>query len=608
MSLALALSLLLFSAAPAEEGPGAAIARWKAAVSTGNVESVRLRGDLREGGLDGTFETILDGGARKRVTTWGRRSDEQVFRAGRGWQKDWNGKVQELQGRDLKDAATVAAVESLIFGGAVDGLDPAAVESGEEGALRFRPTGGAPFDLYLDAATGLPARVERLVKDTIVTLTFSDWRTVGALQVPFAIAEGEDSRLALREVVPSPKRSGVTFDRPQDGAPDYRFARGSSALSIPFNFENDHLMVKGQINGAKPSWFMVDTGAAYTVVNRARLQEMGLQSVGSSSITGGGGSTDFSYADVAKMELPGVTLLDQRVGVMDLRGLERIYGMPMGGILGYDFLSRFALRVDYDASTIDLFDARTYVYRGKGTAVSFVMEGQRPHLPVRIAVPGAPAIVADLVVDSGAAGTLNLNSPFVRENLLLERARKAPPGKPNTMAGSEKEFFAQTSVPGKIATLGFGPFEVSDVPATLMVGTTGAYASKWYAGVLGQGLLERFNHVYDYARSTMILEPRGDPKAPFPRRKGFGATFLSDGPDYTIFTVTAVTPGSPADKAGLEKGDVVTAVDGKPASELRLADVRRLFLEDGAHRVVDLRRGEEAVKLDFTVTVLSGKD
>ena len=55
-------------------------------------------------------------------------------------------------------------------------------------------------------------------------------------------------------------------------------------------------------------------------------------------------------------------------------------------------------------------------------------------------------------------------------------------------------------------------------------------------------------------------------------------------------------------------GDVVTAVDGKPASELRLADVRRLLLEDGVHRVLDVRRGGETVTLDFTVAVLTAKD
>ena len=58
--------------------------------------------------------------------------------------------------------------------------------------------------------------------------------------------------------------------------------------------------------------------------------------------------------------------------------------------------------------------------------------------------------------DSGAAGALNLNTPFVEEHRLLERARKTPARAPNTFAGSEKEFFAQTSLPGKLAGFTLG--------------------------------------------------------------------------------------------------------------------------------------------------------
>ena len=55
--------------------------------------------------------------------------------------------------------------------------------------------------------------------------------------------------------------------------------------------------------------------------------------------------------------------------------------------------------------------------------------------------------------------------------------------------------------------------------------------------------------------------------------------------------MTGVTPKTPAEAAGLKKGEVVTSVDGKSASELRLADVRRLLLEDGAHRVLEVSAG-----------------
>ncbi|HET9299856.1 MAG TPA: aspartyl protease family protein [Candidatus Polarisedimenticolaceae bacterium] len=608
-----AVLVLLLAVSPVAVAAGTpsqqALQKWRKAVGSAKVQSVVLRGGFKETGFQGKVDTWLDGKARKRVTTYeGARFQEDVLVGGEAWRKDWNGHVEELVGRDLTDAVTVAAIESFLYRGALDGLDPASAEAGEDGAIRFHPKGGVPVDLSFDAASGLPRKAVRKVKHATVEQVFSDWRPVGGLKVPFAIHEGEDSATVLDEVLPSRKPAAVAFTRPQDGAPDHRFAEGSQALAIPFNFENEHVMVKGRINDAGPLWFMIDTGAAVSVVNKTRLEEMGLRSIGSTSILGGGGETGFAYADVPRLQVGGASLLRQRVGVMDLSGLERLYGMAMGGILGYDFVSRFVVRVNYDTSTVDLLDPKEFVYRGSGTPVPFVMQGERPYATATLTVPDGPPMTAELVVDSGAAGTVNLNTPFVQENHLLERARKTPAGKPSTFAGSEKEFFAQSIVSGKLTGFALPPFTLKDVPVSLMVQTSGAYASAHYAGVIGQGVLQRFNQVYDYGRSTMILEPREDLAKPFPPRRGFGVTLLADGPDYTTFTVTGVTPKTPAEAAGLKKGDVVTAVDGKPASELRLADVRRLLLEDGAHRVLDVRRGEETVTLDFTVAVLTAKD
>jgi S1-C subfamily serine protease len=137
-----------------------------------------------------------------------------------------------------------------------------------------------------------------------------------------------------------------------------------------------------------------------------------------------------------------------------------------------------------------------------------------------------------------------------------------------------------------------------------MVGTKGAYASTGFSGTIGEGVLHRFNTVYDYSRSAMILEPNAEHAKPFPARKTFGATFLSDGPTYTRFTVTGVRKASPAEAAGLRKDDVVVAADGKPAAEMRLADLRKIITDEGAHHVLSIERSGEPVSIDVVVTLV----
>jgi len=262
--------------------------------------------------------------------------------------------------------------------------------------------------------------------------------------------------------------------------------------------------------------------------------------------------------------------------VIDLTGLERIYGRAMGGILGYDFFSRFVVRVDYDKKTLDLLDPATFKYTGTGTKLPFLIEeGGHPHIASTITVAGRNAgIPADMVVDCGAADTVNLCSPFVRANNLLELARSKPAGAPNVLAGSEKEFFAQTSVRGWLMSLTLGPVTLQEIPGNLMVATTGGYASTDMSGTIGEGILKRFTTTYDYARGVIYLEPNAEFAKPFPGRKTFGVTLLSDGPDYRVFKITAVRKDYPAEAAGLKKDDVVVALDGKPVLEFRLADLR----------------------------------
>ncbi len=600
--------------------------RWQAAVggakSARKARSVLVRAESTEDGVAGHVEEWIGAGGWRRVTTQGSRTRIEVCRGDVAWERDWNGKVQELRGRDRRGEQTEAYIAALLFGGSVreiaaDDNPDAKLTAGDDpgggDVIAFAPADATPFQVFIDKTTGLPAKFVWKPSGHTVTLTPSEWKETGGLKFPHALRrespdDGTADTIAVHEIVTGGSKARTSFARPDDGPKDYRFASGTEAGGIPFNFENDHLMVLASVNGSKPIWFMLDTGAEATIINKARVAELGVRPFGASSISGGGNSTDFAFAEVARLTIGGAELLNQRDGVIDLTGLEKIYGMPMGGLLGYDFYSRFIVRVNYDAKTLDLLEPSSFAYSGSGSRVPFVLEGGQPHVASTITVPSLDPIAADMVIDAGAADTVNLASPFVREHRLLEFARKKPAGGPNTMAGSEKEFFAQTSVRGKLASLTLGEFRLEDIPSNLMVGTKGGYASTSFSGTIGEGVLHRFNGIYDYSRNVLILEPNDEFKRPFPGRKTFGATFLSDGPDYRRFTVTGVRKGSPAEAAGFKKDDVVVAADGKPAVELRLADLRKLIADEGVKHVFTMQRGDAAVTLDPTVTLISLDD
>jgi C-terminal processing protease CtpA/Prc len=84
----------------------------------------------------------------------------------------------------------------------------------------------------------------------------------------------------------------------------------------------------------------------------------------------------------------------------------------------------------------------------------------------------------------------------------------------------------------------------------------------------------------------MILErnDRGDPTMEFDMS---GLLLTAAPPDFRVFRVNRVLDNTPAAEAGLGEGDLIVAVDGRPAQEFTLSELRKLFRQDA--RVVQLR-------------------
>ena len=604
----------------------ALLGRWTAAVggtpALAKIHGMHLRARAILGGVPSTTEVWITRAGMREVTVQDSGRAELVRHGSQVWIHDWNGKTRALQGRDRKDAVSDAFLRALAFmGPARDALSRAgAREAGMDstGTLRVvrlaAPDSGVACDLFLDPASGRPVRTARKPYDDPVVTEFRDWRKAGGVSIPFTILdidrEGNVDTTWVQSAEPIAAAAAPKFARPADGASDVRFASGDRALGIPFNFDNDHIMVECSVNGTQPLWFLVDTGADYNVLNEPRLAEMKLTRFGASSTSGGGGSTGLTFSRVARLEVGhGVTLLGQRGGVVDLSGLEKLYGMPMGGLLGMDFIDRFTMVVDYDHHVLNLYTPGRDAGIAQGTCVPFIVEEGHPHAAGAVVVDDAGEIPADFIIDSGAAESANLTMPFVRDHRLLERARRTPAPAASITPGTEHQWYTQTTVRGFLRSLRLGGVTVHDLPVNLQQGTTGAYSSPSFSGTVGERLLSRFNATYDYTHSALYLAPNAASAKPFPPRTTFGVSLMADGDDYTHFSVAGVRKGSPADSAGFLKGDVIATLDGKPASAWRLATVRTALADEGSRHRAEIQRGAGGtVPIEFTVHLVSIED
>ena len=361
-------------------------------------------------------------------------------------------------------------------------------------------------------------------------------------------------------------------------------ARGE--ISIPFESANKTIFIRALVGG-RPFWFVLDTGDKYTIVDLAVARTLGLP-MGDPVDVGGGGNAAITgnFIKGGTVVLPQVKGLALPIFLaIPLTELASASGHELAGVLGFDFISKFVVEIDYRAHRIVLRDPATYLYRGPGQS-----------LPIRSMPPairwsragssgrGRPKLSVDLVLDIGSSAPLILNRPFVAAQGLLA-------GRPTIkwLTGRAVGGEAAGRV-GRLSGLQLGRFTITDPVVIFAQAEHGAFASNEEQGNIGSAILEKFRLILDYRRSRCILEPTPVlPKAIDYEKSGLIVT--STGGDFKTFVVDAVAEDLPAAAARIETGDVVVAIDGRPAAEHSLSDLREMLQQERPLRLTLARRG-----------------
>ena len=118
--------------------------------------------------------------------------------------------------------------------------------------------------------------------------------------------------------------------------------------------DGDALLVPVRLNG-KDRWFMIDTGAYSTALVDVSVP-LGKSRESVSFRTAGGmtkaGVYDMPDATVGGLPLGVVTVLGA-----DLKSIREVFGLPVEGLIGMDFLSRHIVHIDFDRGKLLLLKA-----------------------------------------------------------------------------------------------------------------------------------------------------------------------------------------------------------------------------------------------------------
>jgi len=270
-------------------------------------------------------------------------------------------------------------------------------------------------------------------------------------------------------------------------------SEASSSISVPFAFVDNRMTIQCRINGAGPFTMIIDTGSPDTVVDQHTASFLRAHVHSAGTISGAGnkvvhiGATELSSLSIGSRSFTNVP-----ASVIDLSEIRTKLGFArLDGVIGYAIMKRFAVLVDVDSSTLSF---QTAPPSTPSSASTTPFTGVIPI--VHATIDGIPTTV---IIDTGDRSSLTLFGPFARAHRFYGRY----PSQSNVITG----YGIGGPVHGDVFRLpSFDIFgrQLNAVVTRASRQAGGVFTGSQQGGSVGEGVLKRFNIIYDYPRKQII--------------------------------------------------------------------------------------------------------
>lgn len=390
---------------------------------------------------------------------------------------------------------------------------------------------------------------------------------------------------------------------------------------IRFKLINNLVIIPVEINGVTLS-FILDTGVSKPIIfnflnitdslNIKNTKKIFLRGLGE------GESVEALQTKNNVLKIGDAIKLNQDIYQIydaNLNFTPRL-GIPIHGIIGYDILKDLVVEINYSNHFIKLTEPTYYNYgkcNDKCQRLNLEFYRNKPYINCEVGM-GGNQIPVKLLIDSGGSDALWL---FEDDSLGIK--------------SSDKYFYdflghgLSGSVYGKrskIESFSLKNFTLKNANVAFPDSTYILHARKFKErnGSLGGNVLKRFNIIIDYKRAIITLNKNNYFRDKFSYNKS-GIELEHDGlrvikendnsmqkptdrnsnniDDTRIvivkakqkislepaYTIVELRINSPAEKAGLEIGDVILAINNKPAHQFSLQELMYVFYDEAGKKI-----------------------
>jgi hypothetical protein len=380
--------------------------------------------------------------------------------------------------------------------------------------------------------------------------------------------------------------------------------RGVRKVEIPFEYENNFIIIRVIFNDVFPLKFIFDTGAEHTILTRREITDLLQINYDRKFPIRGSDLSVELYAYLARgVKLTMNSLVAQNRSILVLEDdyfrFEEFGGINVHGILGADLFRRFIVKIDYRKKIITLYDPE-YFSKPSGQFQEMTMELHRnkPYIVAPTQLNRNKTIEGKYLIDTGASISLLLYTNTYKSFELPSRYVRSKIGM--GLGGYLQGFI------GRIERVQLGDFALDGVITNfqeISPEIDSSFLNK-RNGIIGNQLLNRFVVIIDYIGEKIYLQPDRGYRRSFQYDKS-GLIIAASGSSLNEFSVVDVIANSPAEEAGIQIGDEIKSVNGVPTSFMHLADLsKRFYARSGKKINLIIKRNDTRIKKTFRLREL----
>lgn len=415
------------------------------------------------------------------------------------------------------------------------------------------------------------------------------------------------------------------------GQGDFRFNnKDLKKTRVKFKLINNLIVIPLTINDKELS-FIFDSGVSKTILfNISEKDSIGLNNVEKVNLRGlgSGESVEALLSKNNKISIKNVVGYNETIYVIvrDYFDLSSKMGITVNGIIGYNLLKNFIVKINYKSKYIDFYEPNNFTYKKCRKCETFPIQFHRkkPYIDIQVQLDTIGSKLTDvkLLVDSGGSDAIWLFE-HTKENIVT----------PNKYfedilgEGLSGGIYGNRS---RLPMIKLGNFKIKKPTASFLdsLTTKNARNFKERNGSIGANILKRFIVWFDYPNKKMTLKKNGSFKRGFNYNMS-GLDVVYDGMQLVkkedvktfsdnfnqkvssknsisyitsfsyqfkpVFKIKNIVKGSPAYKVGLQKNDIILRINYKDAHEFKLNEILQKFQEKPGRkiRITVMRNGQK---------------